>query len=88
MVIDNGLAGVKVSTSEITTVDPELGLCFRGYPMAQMVEQCEFEEAAYLIHYKKLPTAEELKDFKKQLHQMRFLPPALKTFLKAIPGSA
>ncbi len=50
--------------SAITFIDGEKGiLWYRGYPIEQLAEKCNFLEVAYLVLFGELPTAEQLKEF-------------------------
>src|SRR5215469_7655169 len=63
-VIHYGLEGVVVDSSSISKVMPEINsLVYRGYPVQELAEHCQFEEVAWLIWNGELPKAEELGDF-------------------------
>jgi citrate synthase len=48
--------------SSITYLDGDAGvLRYRGYPIEQLAEKCEFLEVAYLLLYGELPTFQQLK---------------------------
>lgn len=81
-----GLAGVVAGQSAIATVGLEgKGLNYRGYSIEDLAAHAGFEEVAYLLHYGKLPTRNELDAYNKKLVGLRTLPEALKTVLKLIP---
>jgi len=45
-----GLEGVIYDTTAVSQVLPEQkSLYYRGYPVAELAESCEFEEVAYLL---------------------------------------
>ena len=84
-----GLAGVTAGETAIATVGKEgAGLTYRGYDIYDLAEHAQFEEVAYLLHYGKLPTAKELKQYKKRLAKLREVPKALRKVLEAIPKRA
>src|SRR6476620_7206515 len=84
-----GLAGVVAGQTAISTVGKEgVGLTYRGYSIEDLAEKSTFEEVAYLLLYGHLPNRSELEDYKKRLAGCRSLPPALKTALEQLPGSA
>ncbi|MCX2716447.1 2-methylcitrate synthase [Helicobacter sp. MIT 21-1697] len=83
-----GLAGITAGQSAICTVGTGHGLNYRGYDIYDLAEHCEFEEVAYLLLKEKLPNANELATFKKELIAARGLPKALKDTLKLLPKNA
>lgn len=84
-----GLAGVVVGETAISTVGKEgLDLTYRGYSIHDLSANATFEEVAFLLLYKQLPTENELSHFKEQLRKAHGLPDALKTVLKQIPKNA
>src|SRR3954469_10403448 len=51
-------------SSNITYIDGDEGiLLYRGYPIEQLAENCDFLEVAYLILKGELPTVAERADF-------------------------
>ena len=59
-----GLEGIIFDTTRVSNVVPEQkSLYYRGYPVHELAEQCQFEEVAYLLLYGELPTQSELKAF-------------------------
>lgn len=84
-----GLAGIIAGKSAISLVGHEdVGLHYRGYAIDDLAKYSSFEEVAYLLIYGQLPTAAQLKDYRKKLISLRTLPSALKTILEQIPGDA
>ena len=52
------------TTSAITFLDGEKGILrYRGYPIEELAEQCDFVETSYLLIYGELPNAEQLDEF-------------------------
>ena len=61
---DPGFMSTASCRSQITYIDGDQGiLLYRGYPIEQLAEQCDFLEVAYLILYGQLPNAEQKKEF-------------------------
>ena len=60
-----GLEGIIAGETAVSTISG--GLQYRGYTIEDLAEHAEFEETAYLTLYGELPTADELKAFKKRL---------------------
>lgn len=84
-----GLAGVIAGQSAIATVGQEgSGLNYRGYSIDDLAEKSSFEEVAYLLHYGRLPTRNELTTYTEKLIGLRHLPSILKNILKVIPRHA
>ena len=55
--IKKGLLGIVVDETEVSKVMPEINsLTYRGYAAQDLCEYCRFEEVAYLILNKDLPT--------------------------------
>ena len=84
-----GLAGVTAGATALCTVGKEgAGLTYRGYDIADLVDQSNFEEVAYLLLHGQLPTQAELDAYVIKLKSMRGLPDELKTVLEIIPKDA
>ena len=84
-----GLAGVVAGDTAICTVGVEgRGLNYRGYSIHDLAKHATFEEVAYLLLYKKLPTQPELTDYQKKLCGMRQLPAPLCHILEQLPKTA
>lgn len=61
---DPGFLSTASCSSEITYIDGEKGLLYyRGYPIEQLAENCDFMEVSYLLIHGELPNAEQRKDF-------------------------
>ncbi len=59
-----GLAGVVADDTAVSKVMPESNsLTYRGYAVQDLATQCRFEEVAYLIWNKELPTRAQLDAF-------------------------
>jgi 2-methylcitrate synthase len=83
------LSGVVAGNTALCTVGHSGNdLHYRGYDIADLALQCEFEEVAYLLVYGTLPTEEQLRAYKAKLKALRGLPPILQRALELIPASA
>ena len=61
---DPALGETGICRSKITYVDGENGiLLYRGYPIAELVEQCSYLEICWLLLNGELPTAAQLEQF-------------------------
>jgi len=83
-----GLEGVVAAPSEICFIDGQEGrLVYRGYEIADLVENATFEETAFLLWRGRLPVSSELAQLKDQLALHADLPPHTMAVLKALPPS-
>lgn len=85
-----GLAGVIVAESSICPVGVQDvdDILYFGFPLTEMAEKYCFDECAYLLLYKALPSDEELKAFRARIALNRELHPDLKQALEVMPRSA
>lgn len=61
---DPGFLSTASCGSSITYIDGDKGLLYyRGYPIEQLAEHCNFMEVAYLLIYGELPNLEEKRHF-------------------------
>jgi len=61
---DPGFMSTASCRSQITYIDGDEGiLLYRGYPIEQLAEKCDFLEIAYLILYGELPNATKKEEF-------------------------
>ncbi|HSI43737.1 MAG TPA: citrate synthase [Methylotenera sp.] len=61
---DPGFMSTAACNSNITFIDGEKGLLYyRGYPIEQLAEHCNFMEVSYLLLNGELPNAEQTKQF-------------------------
>ncbi len=84
-----GLRGQVAGETALCTVGKTgAGLTYRGYDVADLAANAQFEEVAYLLLRGKLPTQQELDAYKAKLKSLRTLPDALKLVLEQIPSNA
>ncbi len=70
-----GLRGIEVADTKISNIDGERGkLIYRGFDILDLTKNSTFEETAYLLLYDKLPTKQELDEFKTKLVDARCIP--------------
>ncbi len=82
------LSGTPAGETAICTVGQSGNdLHYRGYDIADLAANCEFEEVAYLLIHGKLPNALELSGYKANLRSLRSLPAAVKQALELLPPS-
>jgi 2-methylcitrate synthase/citrate synthase II len=78
-----GLEGVIAGETAVSTV--EGGLRYRGYPVTELAEKCNFDEVAHLLLYGDLPTDKQLTAFQSRVAAARRLPQPLKDLFPALP---
>ena len=82
--IDKGLEGVVACKTAISSIVGST-LNYRGYTIEDLAANSTFEEVTYLLWNAKLPTANELTQFKKEFESQMTLDPEFVKTLKAIP---
>src|SRR6266540_548584 len=61
---DPGFMSTASCRSSITYIDGDKGeLLYRGYPIEQLAQQCDFLEVCYLLLRGELPTASQKTEF-------------------------
>lgn len=85
-----GLEGVIVAQTYSSKIDGQNGrLFYRGIPIEEFVEnKALYEEVVYLLWYGRLPTWEELDQFREQLAEERPLPDQIMDAIREYPRSA
>src|SRR5512145_1538597 len=72
--LDKGLEGVVACTTAISTIAGTT-LLYRGYTIEDLAANATFEEVVYLLWFGKLPKADELERFERELRAAMPLPP-------------
>ena len=84
-----GLEGIIATKSSICWIDGAAGvLAYRGIDIHELAVHSDFEETTYLLWYGKLPTADELEQFSKDLAASRTLNWRIYDFLRMVPHDA
>ena len=87
--LDQGYVNTGSTTSGITFLNGEKGvLRYRGYPIEQLAENCDFTEVAYLLVYGELPGKDELAAFQASISSHTMLHEDLKSFYDGFPRDA
>jgi len=87
--LDEGYANTGATTSEITYLDGEKGILrYRGYPIEEIAERCDFTETAYLLIYGELPNGAELERFRANIRRHALLHEGMKTIFAGFPPDA
>jgi 2-methylcitrate synthase len=80
------LSGVPAGNTAICTVGRNGNdLHYRGYDIADLAANCQFEEVAHLLIHGHLPNKTELDAYKAKLKNLRDLPPQVRTVLEQLP---
>jgi citrate synthase len=86
---DPGYGGTAACDSKITYIDGDEGiLLYRGYPIAQLAEQSDFVEVAYLLMHGELPSPSELAVFKEGVTRHTMLHEQIRNFLNGFRRDA
>jgi citrate synthase len=87
--LDEGYVNTGSTLSAITFLDGEAGILrYRGYPIEQLAERCDFVEVSYLLIYGELPTASQLADFRHNLRRHTMLHEDMRLFYDGFPRDA
>ena len=76
--VDKGLANVVVAESVMSFIDGEKGVLeYVGIDIDSLARNSTFEECCYLLWNQRLPNAEELAEFTKELQAAMTIPDGL-----------
>jgi citrate synthase len=82
--LDTGLRGYPIGHVRTSSVDPDKGVSYVGYPIAELAFK-DPEEVAYLMLHRELPNAEELTEFKAELDRRAGVSPKVMELIKQLP---
>jgi len=78
---DPGFTITASCKSKITYIDGDNGiLLYRGYPIEQLAEHCDFMEVAYLLMNGELPDPTQLRDFNEEISDRAIIHESLRKF--------
>ena len=87
--LDEGYVNTGSTTSAITYLDGEKGILrYRGYPIEELAENCDFVEVTYLLIYGELPSEAQLKDFRNSIRSHTMLHEDMRSFYDGFPIDA
>jgi citrate synthase len=87
--LDDGYMNTGSTLSAITFLDGEQGILrYRGYPIEQLGEHCDFVEVAYLLLYGELPNKSQLDEFHRKLRRHTMLHEDMRLFYDGFPRDA
>jgi citrate synthase len=67
--LDPGYKNSGACTSEITFLDGELGIRYRGYSIEDLAAKGHFLEVSYLVIFGELPTVAQLENFETNIRK-------------------
>lgn len=82
--VDKGLEGVVACTTAISFI-VDATLNYRGYTIEDLAANSNFEETSFLLWEGRLPKANELEAFRKELNEQMALTPEQVKMLQALP---
>ncbi len=87
--IDEGFVNTGSTSSSITFLNGEKGILrYRGYPIEEIAENCDFVETSYLLIYGKLPNEQELADFRESIRKHTMIHEDMRSFYNGFPKDA
>jgi citrate synthase len=87
--LDDGYVNTGSTTSAVTFLDGEQGILrYRGYPIEQLAEHCDFVEVSYLLIYGELPSQAQLETFRESIRRHTMLHEDVRTFYHGFPRDA
>ncbi len=87
--LDEGFVNTGSTTSAITYLDGDVGILrYRGYPIEEIAEHCDFVETSYLLIYGTLPTATELANFRESIRRHTMIHEDMRSFYNGFPKDA
>jgi citrate synthase len=87
--LDEGYANTGATSSAITFLDGDRGILrYRGYPIEQLAQHCDFLEVAHLLIYGELPTEKQLTAFRGTILRHTMLHEEMRKFYGGFPRDA
>ena len=87
--LDPGFLNTAQCESKITYIDGKKSILrYRGYPIAQLCEESNFLEVAWLLIYGELPEREQYYSFRSKILRHTMLGEEFRTFIASFPRSA
>lgn len=86
---DPGFGNTGSCQSQITYLDGEKGILrYRGYPIEELIEKCDFIEVAYLLIHGHLPSKAERERYTQLLNRHSLLHVDMQSFFRRYPEHA
>jgi len=88
-VVDRGLEGVVVGSTDLSNVEGAVGrLTYRGYDIHELAPAASFEEVLHLMLFGELPDPRQLSGLNSRLWSKRALPQEIIAAMRAVPKTA
>ena len=78
------MEGVVATTSSVSSIIDDV-LTYRGFNVDDLAHYADFEEVIYLLWFKKLPTSQQLAEFRDELFESAFLSDELIRTIETTP---
>jgi citrate synthase len=86
---DPGFLSTAACQSAITYIDGDKGeLLYRGYPIEQLAQKCDFLDTCFLLLYSELPNAQQQKDFHRLVTNHTMVNEQMQFFLRGFRRDA
>jgi citrate synthase len=87
--LDPGYGNTAETTSSVTYLDGDKGILrYRGYPIEQIAENCDFIETCYLLIHGELPTEEQIIEFRDDVRKHTMIHEDMRSFYNGFPRDA
>ncbi|OYP38424.1 citrate synthase [Rhodopirellula sp. MGV] len=87
--LDEGFVNTGSTRSAITFLDGEKGILrYRGYPIEELAQHCDFIEVAYLLIHGELPDAEQAATFRSGIRHHTMIHEDMRSFYNGFPRDA
>ncbi len=87
--LDDGFVNTGQTLSKITFLNGDDGILrYRGYPIEQLAQECDFLECCYLLIYGELPNEQELDAFTDSIRRHTMLHEDIRSFFNGFPRDA
>ncbi|MFC3884863.1 citrate synthase [Bacillus songklensis] len=84
MLKTKGLEGVVATTSSVSSIIDDV-LTYRGFNVDDLANYSDFEEVIYLLWFKRLPTSQQLAEFRNELIESASLNRELTAMIEKLP---
>jgi citrate synthase len=86
---DPGFISTASCSSTITYIDGDEGvLLYRGYPIEQLIKNCDFLDTAYLLIYGEIPSSDQKENFERSITYHTMVHEQLRSFFQGFRRDA
>ena len=87
--LDEGFVNTGSTRSAITFLDGEKGILrYRGYPIEDLAQHCDFVEVAYLLIHGELPSPQQAAEFRSGIRHHTMIHEDMRSFYNGFPRDA